>query len=86
MAKGVTLIDTQIRELRVNITDGDADVQTLVVVMDDQGNSVNYQTIKEKFSDMSVQRMDALNNYFRLSSQKFNNDVVNENKDSWKDL
>lgn len=88
MAKGLNLTDTGIEELRINIIDNgkEATIQTLIPIYDDNGELVKYETKHEKFSDLSTQRKVNLNNYFRLSNQKYNQDLVNESKDSWTDI
>jgi len=92
MAKGLNLTDTRIRELYICVVDDasgnpvDARIKTLVAIMDENGKLVSHETSEEMFSTISNQRKAALNNYFRLSSQKENQDRVNESSISWVDL
>ena len=88
MAKGLTLLSTDIREMSILVNDGntDAKVKVLVEVLDSIGDVVRYDSLDYKFSDLPAQVKAAFNNALRLMSKDINNDVVEENSETWTDL
>jgi hypothetical protein len=85
MAKGLTLISTNIREMKLFVSDhdNDASVKVLYEINDDQGTKVKSELYSVMYSDLPTQCKAALNTALNLISKEINNSAVNENTGTW---
>ena len=88
MAKGLNLTSTNIREFSglVNDAGDDATLKILVEINDDTGAYVKSTNLNYRFSALPSQAKAHLNNFLRTMSKIINNDLVEENSDTWVDL
>ena len=86
MAKGLVLQSTNIRELKLFVTNSDADLKVLYEINDDQGQLVKSELYEAKFSDLPTQCKASLNAALGLISKNINNLAVQENSDTWADI
>ena len=88
MAKGLNLTSTNIREFSglVNDAGDDATLKILVEINDDTGAYVKSTNLNYRFSALPSQAKAHLNNFLRTMSKIINNDLVEENKETWTDL
>ena len=88
MAKGLNLTSTNIREFSglVNDAGDDATLKILVEINDDTGAYVKSESLNYRFSGLPGQARAHLNNFLRTMSKIINNDLVEENSDTWVDL
>jgi hypothetical protein len=86
MAKGLNLVATNIVEFRMNRDFDDAHLQYTVEVLDDADNTVRYDTVEIKASDLPNNVLAAFNAFMRLASKDINNDTVEEDTETWIDI
>ena len=86
MARGVNLINTEIKNFSMSVQANDAMCHVEYIIYDDAGNPVKTEVVSKIFSLWSNQIKANLNNALRLISQEINNNSVAENTPTWTDL
>ena len=86
MAKGLSLVNTNIINFSLSVQGDDAITHIEYEVIDDTDSVIKREVLTRNFTQWANQVRASLNNALGLMSQEVNQECVNEDKPTWTDI